>query len=203
VIDRWIVDNPPSKRYPIYTRANVGEVFPEPVAPLSATIGITENAEPGWRDAWERLGAFEQSEFDPDNNETIGVFGGYCYLNVTISRIFGVRTPGLTPEIIDYTFFGDHPGVPPYEAQPTDEDAARSEALGATLGWVLTTPNLDELIDDQRAMEQLRADRPDLTTLSNEELVARLRHIMGTWFRKLFGTHIFTTYAATVPVGII
>ncbi len=33
MIDHWIVDSKPSKRYPIYTRANVGEVFPDPVAP--------------------------------------------------------------------------------------------------------------------------------------------------------------------------
>ena len=65
MIERWIVDNPPSRRYPIYTRANVGEVFPEPVAPLSATLGITDNAEPGWRDALERFGAFTHDEFDP------------------------------------------------------------------------------------------------------------------------------------------
>ncbi len=203
VIDRWIVDNPPSRRYPIYTRANVGEVFPDPVTPLSATIGITENGEPGWRDAWERLGAFDRDEFDPDNNEVIAIFGGYCYLNVSISRIFGVRTPGLTPEMIDYTFFGAHPGVPPFEPAATDDSPAHTEKLGATIGWILTTPDLNELLEDQRALEQLRAERPDLTALTNDELVARLRWIFGTWFRKLFGTHIFITYAATVPVGII
>ena len=46
MIDRWIVDSEPSARYPIYTRGNVGEVFPDPVAPLSADF-ITMGAEPG------------------------------------------------------------------------------------------------------------------------------------------------------------
>jgi pyruvate,water dikinase len=203
VIDRWIVDNEPSTRYPIYTRANVGEVFPDPVAPLSATVGITENAEPGWRDAWERFGAFDRDEFDPDNNETIGIFGGYCYLNVTIARIFGVRTPGLTPEAIDYTFFGEQPGVPPYEPQPTDDSPAHSERVGATLQWILTTPDLPELTEEQEAMNRLRAERPDLSTFSDAGLVHRYRQLMADHFRRLFGTHIFITYAATVPVGII
>ena len=27
---RWIVDDEPSPRYPIYTRGNIGEVFPLP-----------------------------------------------------------------------------------------------------------------------------------------------------------------------------
>ena len=116
----WIVDSKPSTRYPIWTRANVGEVFPEPVAPLSGTIGVTNTAEPGWRDAFARFGALDHDEYDPDNIECIGIFGGYCYLNVSIARIFGVRTPGLTPEAIDYQFFGEQPGVPPYDAMEGD-----------------------------------------------------------------------------------
>jgi len=203
LIDRWIVDNPPSRRYPIYTRANVGEVFPEPVAPLSATIGITDNAEPGWRDAFERFGAFTRDEFDPDNNEIIGIFGGYCYLNVSVSRILGVRTPGLTPDVIDYTLFGEQPGVPPYTPQPTDEAPERTAKVGETLQWILTTPDLPDLLEEKHTLDALRAERPDLSTLTNDELVTRYRDLMNGHFRRLFGQHLFVTYAAMVPTGII
>ena len=202
-MDRWIVDSVPSRRYPIYTRANVGEVFPDPVTPLSATIGITMHAEPGWRDAFERFGVIELDEYDPDNNEIIGVFGGYCYLNVSISRIVGVRTPGLTPEMIDATFFGTQPGVPPYQPQPSDERPDLTERVGATLQWILTTPDRADLMAEQEQMEALRDARPDLSTLSDADLVDRLRSLMGTHFRRLFGEHIFTTYCATVPTGIL
>jgi rifampicin phosphotransferase len=202
-MDGWIVDSRPSRRYPIYTRANVGEVFPDPVTPLSATIGITSNAEPGWRDAFARFGVVELDEYDPDNNEIIGVFGGYCYLNVTLSRIVGVRTPGLTPEIIDATFFGTQPGIPPYQPQPTDERPDLTERIGGTLQWILTTPDLAHLVAEQEAMEALRDERPDLTALSDAELVGRLRTLMGDHFRRLFGEHIFITYCATVPTGIL
>lgn len=202
-MDRWIVDSVPSRRYPIYTRANVGEVFPDPVTPLSATIGISMYAEPGWRDAFARFGAVDLDEYDTDDNEVIGVFGGYCYLNVSLSRIVGVRTPGLTPEMIDATFFGAQPGVPPYRPQPTDERPDLTERIGATLQWVLTTPDLAELKDEQEAMLALRADRPDLSALTDEALVARLRELMGSNFRRLFGEHIFITYCATVPTGIL
>ena len=64
MIDRWIVDSQPSKRYPIFTRGNVGEVFPDPVAPLSGDL-IKRYAEHGWRDAFVRFGAFDIDEFDP------------------------------------------------------------------------------------------------------------------------------------------
>jgi pyruvate,water dikinase len=202
-MDRWIVDSRPSRRYPIYTRANVGEVFPDPVTPLSATIGITDNAEPGWRDAFARFGVIEPDEYDPDNNEVIGVFGGYCYLNVSLSRIVGVRTPGLTPELIDATFFGTQPGVPPYQPQPSDERPDLTERVGGTLQWILTTPDLAELVEEQAQMEALRDSRPDLSALDDAELVARLQELMGGHFRRLFGDHIFTTYCATVPTGIL
>src|SRR5688500_13227993 len=116
----WVVDNEPSSRYPIYTRGNVGEVFPEAVAPLSWTLGGIPGAEPGWRDAFTRFGAFDMDEFDPSNLDLLGVFGGYCYLNVSISRIFAVRTPGLTPELMDQSLFGTS-AAPPYEPRPGDE----------------------------------------------------------------------------------
>jgi pyruvate,water dikinase len=202
VIDRWIVDSEPSTRYPIYTRGNVGEVFPDPVAPLSADF-ITMGAEPGWRDAFERFGAFDSSEFDPGNNEIIGIFGGYCYLNVSISRILGVRTPGLTAESIDFQLWGEMPGVPPYAAQPSDESPAHTERIQQTLGWILTTESHDELLADEKVLDDLRDNRPDLTKMTDRELVDHARSLFTDHFRHLFGRHLFTTYASTVPVGII
>ncbi len=202
---RWVVDNPPSERYPLYTRANVGEVFPDPVTPLSWTLAGAPGAEHGWRDAWERFGAFDRSEFADDNLEILGVFGGYCYLNVSLARIFGVRTPGLTPEMIDYQFFGEQPGLAPYEdeARPTDESPAHTERIQQTLQWILTTPDLPELEEEQRLVARLRAERPDIGSLSNSELVSRTRALTDAHFRRQFGQHLFVTYAATVPTGII
>jgi pyruvate,water dikinase len=202
MIDRWIVDSKPSKRYPIFTRGNVGEVFPDPVAPLSGDI-IKLYAEHGWRDAFVRFGAFDADEFDANNTEIIGIFGGYCYLNVSISRILGVRTPGLDAGSIDYQLWGEMPGVPPYAPQPTDESPTHSERIQQTLGWVLTTDSLRELAEDEQLLDRLRAERPDLTQLSDEALVGRMRDMTDEHFRHLFGQHLFISYCATVPVGII
>ena len=151
----------PSSRFPIYTRANVGEVFPDPVTPLTADVGIPR-AESGWRDAWERIGAFDHDEFDPNELGQLGIIGGYCYLNVSMTRIFGERTPGLSWQMIDEQLFGAQPGIPPYEEEPGDIRPDLSEKLGATFGWVLTTPELPELLESQAATKALRADRPDL-----------------------------------------
>ena len=117
----YVTDSDLSERFTLYTRANVGEVFPDPVTPLTSSTGLFQ-AELGWRDAWERMGAFTHDEFPPDQFSQLGVVGGYCYLNASLIRLFGVRAPGLSWEDMDEQFFGAMPGVPPYEEQSGDKN---------------------------------------------------------------------------------
>src|SRR3954465_12773593 len=197
----WVVDNAPSEKFPIYTRGNVGEVFPEAVAPFTWTMFGIPGAETGWRDALVRFGAFDQDEFNPDEIEILGVFGGYCYLNVSVSRILAVRTPGLTPELMDQTLFGTS-DAPPYQALPTDESPSHTERIQQTLGWVFTVEDLPELVDDQRWVEDMVARRPDFATVSDGDLWSSMKADFGQ-FRPLFAQPLFIPYAATVPVGVI
>ena len=88
-----VTDTGLSGRFPIYTRANVGEVFPDPVTPLTRDTALWES-ELGWRDAYVRLGAFDADEFPADEFCILGVAGGYCYLNASVVRLFGERAPG-------------------------------------------------------------------------------------------------------------
>jgi pyruvate,water dikinase len=201
--DRWVCDVDPSPRFPLYTRANVGEVFPDPVFPFTRSIALFVGAELGWRDAWVRMGAFELEEFRPDIMDVIGVFGGYCYLNASIIRLFGERAPGLSAQAMDEQFFGAQPGIPPYEEQPGDVRPDLSENVGAWMGYVLTTQSLPELLDDQAVTKELRAERPDVSALSDQELVERAVGLYRTHFRHLFAQHLHATYAASVPVGIL
>ena len=201
--ERWIVDDEPSVRYPVYTRGNVGEVFPDPVTPFSASFAITPYSEPGWRDALVRSGIFTEDEFDPDHNEIIGIFGGYCYLNVSINRISGVRVPGMTPEMIDLALYGSQPGIPPYEPQPGDDDPDRATAAFEWLIWIMTATELPELAAEEALTKQLREDRPDLAAMSDAELVAYVRRLYDAHFRQLFGQHIYISTAVQIPLGII
>ena len=52
-------------------------------------------------------------------------------------------------------------------------------------------------------LDRLRDERPDLTQLSDGALVDRMRDLTDAHFRRLFGQHLFISYCATVPVGII
>ncbi len=202
-MEPWIVGSEPSERYPLWTRANVGEVFPDPVAPLSFSVVMREDTEGAWRDALVRIGAFTHDEFAPGKMETLGVFGGYCYLNASVTRILGERAPGLSAQMMDDLFFGAQPGIPPYEAAPGDGNEERTAAIGATFEWVMTTERLGFPEESAKVVDALHADRPNLAAMSNQELWAYAREIVGAHFRKLFSEHIFVTFLGTVPVGAI
>lgn len=193
----------PSQRYPLWTRANVGEVFPDPVAPLSFTLLMEVETEGAWRDALVKMGAFTHDEFAPGEMETLGVFGGYCYLNASVTRILGERGPGLTAQAMDDLFFGAQPGIPPYEVAPGDQNEERTAAIGETFQWALTTDSLDIPADGQKVVNELRANRPNLDAMTNEELWEHARDIMRTHFRRFFGDHIYITFLSTVPVGAL
>ena len=106
-------------------------MFPDPVTPLTSDTALCL-AELGWRDAWERMGAFDLDEFPPDEYCQLGVVGGYCYLNASLIRLFGERAPGLSWQMMDEQFFGAQPGIPPYEEMAGDVRPDLTEKIGAT-----------------------------------------------------------------------
>lgn len=200
----YVTDTDLSTRFPLYTRANVGEVFPDPVTPFTSESALWM-AELGWREAWIRMGAFEGAEFPETEFCQLGVVGGYCYLNASLIRLFGERAPGLTWRDMDAQFFGAQPGIPDYEEQPGDIRLDLTEKIGATFGWVFTKQSvgdIDELTEHKAMTIQHRATRPNLGELSEAELWARFQSLLPL-HQVLFGQHIFTTYMATVPVGVI
>ena len=200
----YVTDTSLSERFPIYTRANVGEVFPDPVTPLTSDTALYL-AELGWRDAWERMGAFDLDEFPPDDYCQLGVLGGYCYLNASLIRIFGERAPGLTWQMMDEQFFGTQPGIPPYEEMAGDVRPDKTEKIGATFAWVFAQQSLNdltELTDDREETKALRYNRPYLGSLSDQQLWERFQEMLPL-HQKMFAHHIYTSYMATVPIGVI
>lgn len=199
-----VTDTTLSERFPLYTRANVGEVFPDPVAPLTRSTYLWES-EVAWRDAYVRMGAFEPSEFPDDEFCILGVAGGYCYLNASVMRLFGERAPGMSWKVIDQQFFGAQPGIPDYEEQPGDVRPDLSARLQETIGWVFTqshVDDLDRLTDQRNRTIELRRERPDVARMSDRELWD-LTQSLREFHRELFGEHLFVTTLAAVPIGVI
>ena len=206
MVDKWLVETDLSDEWNFYTRANVGEVFPDPVAPLSfsyfqhsAGLG---GSELGFRNAYYRIGAMERGELPEDQCVFLGVTGGYCYLNASALRMLGHRAPGMTAKDIDDAFFGDAPGVPEFVVKPGFDRPDLTERIGATFNWVLTTPDLPDVKRHEEVMNELRRNRPDLTAMTDRELVESALALADEYFEMLFTEHIFITFLATVPMGI-
>jgi rifampicin phosphotransferase len=203
-MDRWICDTEPSEKYRLWSRANAGEVMPDPVSPLSGTLTMFSAGERGWRDAYVEAGAMDYDEFEDFTTNTIGCFGGYMYLNMSLTRIYGVRMPGLTPEIVDFTYFGEMPGIPSYEseARPTDDSPEHTATLTGYLADLFTRSSVPELLDDRALVQRVVDGRPDLASLTDAELVHQLRSLSPV-YRALFCRHIMTSGATGVGIGAV
>jgi len=201
-MQRWITDTEPSARFPLYTRANAGEVLPDPVSPLAWSLVWEPGVVMGWADTQVSVGTFDREDMDPVLPEVVGCFGGYLYINAAMARIFGVRAPGLSPEMIDYVYFGQHPDVPPYVAEPWHESEVSSARVGAWMGQVLVAEDLPNLRVDRDEAAAARASRPDLGTVADAELVARARSFVPL-IRRLFERHLEVTAATAIGTGVL
>jgi pyruvate,water dikinase len=201
--DTWITDTEISTRFPYYTRANADEVGPEPFSPLGWSLGWMQGCIPGVANGFVAFGVLEPEEFAVDPPEVFGNWGGYFYNQLSLPRVMGVRMPGASPEAIDQAYFGDHPGVPKYTPDPADENEAQSAKLAETMGWVMSTSDFPAQEAASRMASQRVADRPDLASLSNEELVARARELAGPALVEAWTAYCQSALAASLGPGAV
>lgn len=203
MLDRWITDWPINPRFPLFTRANAGEVLPDPASPLGWTLVWEQGVIPGWLESAELdYCSVLPGELNPERPEVIGAFGGYLYINATSVRLFGARGPGLTPEAIDRIYLGEHPDAPPYVEEDWHTNDEATANLGEWMGRVVMTTDLPELRDDRAMANEVRAGRPDLGRLTDGELVAHARSLMPK-VRHLFRRHLAITAGSSIGPGIL
>ncbi len=200
---RWIENNPFNRDLAVWTRAFVGDMLPRPVTPLGWELVWAGAAADGWRDVFvERMG-FAESELSADAPETIGVFGGYAYLNVSLLRVWSARTPALAPNHIDTAYLLEHPELPVYVPAPWHRsDAATEGPLTEWLSWVLVDQRQSEVEAGHVLSIEARANRPDLATLSDVELVEHAFSLKPL-VRALAAQHLNQTLAASIGPGIV
>ena len=196
----WVVDDTPSRRFPIYTRGNIGEVFPVVVSPLTWPL-YGSQAELGWRDAFRRFGVYLDNDFGTDPMGIIGCYGGYGYLNASYIRVFAVRTPGLTVPDMDRMFFGES-DAPPYAAQPGDKNLLASLKVTGTLLKTINTKALPVLDEDKAQVASSVGAIPPLDTATDDELL-RVVFVFKDQFRRLFDHHILVSFQSTAARGLL
>ena len=196
----WIIEGRIDDRWPINTRGNVGEVFPEVLTPLSYRLGVIP-AEKAWRDAYAELGVAVKGDFAGDDPVIIGLYGGYAYLNLSYLRILGVRAPGSSPEAIDVAFFGEG-APPPYEPRKGDRRLGSTLRILRSVLGALGTRALPAMVADSEARaETHRAACPPLDA-PDGDLLAYL-HAFPTAFGPAFHNHMHSSGLASIVAGVL
>jgi phosphohistidine swiveling domain-containing protein len=201
-LDAWFTDHPPSERWPHYTRANAGEVLPTPASPLGQTFGFDKGILVGFQSGSVQTGFYELSEYRDDPPEMCGFFGGYFYINLANVRMQAVRNPAITVDQLDMAFFGDHPDVPAYSPHPDDEKPHLQPIADAHMNFVLTSTEWPQLMEDKRLVSELRSNRPDLTSLSDQALVDRAMAILPVLV-ELGGRHLIASSSSGIAPGML
>ncbi len=201
MVEKWFMDDVPSRSFPIYTRGNAGEVFPDPVSPIATDYTWTGPGADAMRD-WLDGYTLELEELDPGQKALFEVFGGHMYMNLSVARLMGARTPGMTASDMDAAYFGTDNSLPPHVPRPLDDDPAIRQRCGDKMMWFLTTTEIPEVDEQQREVDAMVASRPDLATLPDHELVARMRE-MRPWFQRVMYTHAMVSSGAGMTMGAL
>ena len=196
----WIIEGQVDQRWPINTRGNVGEVFPEVLTPLSYRLGVIF-AEKAWRDAYAELGVARKGDFSGADPVIVGLYGGYAYLNLSYLRILGVRAPASSPEAIDVAFFGEG-DPPPYVPRKGDKSLFSTVRILKSVLGALGTKSMPSMVTDSYAKaETHRALCPDMDA-SDDELLAYL-HAFPAAFQPAFQNHMLSTALASIVSGVL
>lgn len=126
---------------------------------------------------------------------------GYFYLNLTHMRLFGIRM-GMTPDMLDAAFLGSHPDTPPHRDDPRDPCPDCTERLRASMAWAMSATAFPEIDADRDRALAHRENRPDLTTLSDADLVERMRSFLSE-LGNAFYRHDFSSLSSTVSPAVI
>jgi len=191
----------PSKRYPIYTRGNAGEVWPEVAYPLTITLTRIVGEEASARAAIN-AGVISRKDILEGPSCFGGVFAGYMYLNLSFGRMIAVRTPGTTIEKSDATYYGSEQQAPAYTPHEDDKSFLASIKL-IRYGWkMLQTEKISFLQTDRQLVQEWKERLQEILKATDQELVSALREIMQPAM-ELFTNHLDVTGQAGGAVQLL
>jgi phosphohistidine swiveling domain-containing protein len=196
----WVTDSEPNPRFRLYTRGNVGEVFPHALTPLTATL-IGDEVQGAQKQLFLDMGVLRPHEATGPSVGT-GVFGGYLYMNASAMRIFGVRMPGLSAADAEQQVTGTVGELPPYRREKGDRNLAATFALMRRGLRLLRAPDLTFLDEARRDAEAWVGTLPELATATDADLLAWLRTYpprLGASMRRLLDAGMISV----APQGVL
>jgi rifampicin phosphotransferase len=199
--ERWLTDWDRSERMPFYTRANAGEVLPDPASPLGWTLVFEQGLLPGWLRGLVDFGIYRDGELPMERPPVAGLFGGYFYINLSHCRVMAIRM-GMTVEAFDAALLGSASVAPPYQPHPDDPCAECSAKVGSVIGQVLAAQSYPEIDADTERVLSKRRNRPNLRSMSDAELVAHARSFLPE-LDNAFARHDYSTLGSAVGPGML
>ena len=192
--------------YPVLTRGNAGEIMPDIVSPLSATVFFPP-LERGWRRSFTET--WDVMDWPGCPTTFAPIVGGRFYINISAFRRLADLTPGTSPEDIDRTLFAAG-GIrlDPYEAPDEDGYAERGERIAAATASFLDDPPLERIQREHDAAQARRVEgRAKRRTSPNEELLARfesMQPLMESDFVSLFiGSSVSPVAFGSLQAGLV
>jgi pyruvate,water dikinase len=194
--DRWLTDWQRSERMPFYTRANAGEVLPDPASPLGWTLVFEKGLLPGWLRGLVEFGIYRDGELPMERPPVAGLFGGYFYINLSHCRVVAIRM-GMTVEAFDAALLGNAAAAPPYQPHPDDPCGECSAKVAQTIGEILAASEFPQIDADLERVLTKRRGRPDLAALSEADLVEHARSLLPE-LDNAFARHDYSTFGSAV-----
>jgi rifampicin phosphotransferase len=175
----WKFDDLASTTYPLYSRAIVGDLCPDPVTPLTATAGVAAELGPAWAAVYARTGLRPGGEDRPSpGGLPVAMFGAYLYLNTSLLRLFGVYASGADPEAFARQYLGERPDVP----RQRDERAALPRTAARMRDWTGSVLARRDAADHTRVLRRVvesAAGLADPAGCSDVELAGRILGLRG------------------------
>lgn len=198
--DAW-VGHDASEHFPVYTRGNAGEVYPEVFTPLTYSIAA-EAGERAMRGAILTSGLIRPSELEKIPITTAigsGVFGGYAYLNLSVFRLLSARSPGAKAEDADVNFLGGGGDAPPHIPLPFERNRRATLAGIRYIVKTIRRRELPELEQDKRRVDAFLEKLADPKTATDAQLRDSVDDTMEI-FPDLFERHLVVSFAAGLTV---
>ncbi|HJM73338.1 MAG TPA: PEP-utilizing enzyme [Acidimicrobiales bacterium] len=185
------VHGTPSRRFPVYTRGNAGEVYPQPVFPLTSAMAKALAGD-STGDFLRSTGMLTDAECDEDADVFMGVFGGYTYINLSVTRVVAIRTPGTSLDDADAPFLGAEGLAPEHVADRRDRNWSAT-VRGLRYGWrVLANPDLPALDDAAAEIATWRAGLTPIGEASDDELFDETAQMLPM-ISRIFALHLSIT----------
>ncbi len=184
---------------PEWSAANLSEAFPGPMTPFS--LGLATRILFSGANLLDYLFPLDPGLVRMVSTKQVGTIGHRLYNNMTVMKELAKAIPGQTPESFEHQMNGvplpdgyRSPGISAADALAGARAALRGGPQIAGLGR--------EVADMERRAENLVAERPDLRTLSDDKLLARLELITDMVVRA-WDINLMNTFVVSLPMNLI